>query len=258
MRNRRRYADCVSLDGRRALRKALAESEGAALHSDIQALARSRRLFEKNCEELLTLLNSTRDTNTALQLFSVENRAGFDRFLDEVDRLLHNALAAAVSLRDHSYRVRDKWMKPEGGDQLRQQHDERVKAVFAESTTAQLVEGLRNIYQHRKLPRLLGHTLVIPGEVFKSSIVFDTDDLLKWDGWRPEIRALLIAREDPISLDELVTEYRAAVDAFHEWFGSAVRQRNTALLGELQKQLHEVVEYERSLFGPAIDDPSRE
>ena len=38
---------------------------------------------------------------------------------DEVDRLLHNAAAAAMSLREHSYRVRDKWLQRGHADRLR-------------------------------------------------------------------------------------------------------------------------------------------
>lgn len=248
----------MSLEELLARRKALAESPGAALASDLQALTRSRRLFGKNCDELLELLNPLADPASALQLLSVENREGFNRFLDEVDRLLHNAVAAAHSLREHSFRVRDKWLPVDPGDELGVEYHERARVTFAESTTAQLVAGLRIIVQHRKLPRLLGHTAATMGESFTSGIVLDAEDLLRWDRWRPEIREMLEEREERIALDELVTEYRAAVEAFHTWFVAALAERNAALLDELERSRRELVEYERTLFGPPVDPPEQE
>jgi hypothetical protein len=120
-----------------------------------------------------------------MRLWAVQNREGFNRFLDEVERLYHNVAAAALSLRDHSYRVRNHWLQPVPSDTLREEHDERVRQVFAESRTAQLVLGLRNIVQHRKLPRLRGHAEWRQGEAFTSKVHLDRDDLLEWDGWSP-------------------------------------------------------------------------
>src|SRR4051812_28140216 len=152
-------------------KQALRQTDGARLHSDLQALGRSVRLFTVNCDELLGFLRTTDDPDDqlkAIQLWALDNREGFDRFLDEVDRLLHNAAAAAMSLREHSYRVRDKWLQRGYADRLREKHDQRVHEVFAKSETAQLVHGLRIIIQHRKLPRLLGHAGWTRGGPFTS------------------------------------------------------------------------------------------
>jgi hypothetical protein len=246
----REYArNVASIDEYKEKRKALAASEGARLQSDLQALGRSFRVFMGNCDELLGFFNTTNDPAVAIQLWAVQNRAAFERFLDEVDRLLHNVVAAAMSLREHSYRVRDKWLKPDGRDKLREQYSERVKLVFAESLSAQLIEGLRVIVQHKKLPRLLGHASVTPGEAFESKIHLDSDDLLEWDEWKPEARAFLEESEDPLVLDEIVVEYREAVAGFHSWFGFAVAQRNVAALHDLERGKRELNEYGSQLFG---------
>jgi hypothetical protein len=198
----------------------------------------------------------TDDPTTQMKLWAIENREGFDRFLDEVDRLLHNVVSAAMSLREHSYRVRDKWLPSEQGDDLREQHDGRVTQVFAESRTAQLVEGLRIIVQHRKLPRLLGSlSYDSASEVFESSFHLDRDGLLEWDGWSADIRAYLEQGEEDLDVAEIVTEYREAVVGFHGWFESAVEQRNSAALQRLEDERRELSEYRSSLFGPAISDP---
>jgi hypothetical protein len=240
------------------MKQALRQSEGALLDSDLLALKRSLGVFVRNCDELLGFLSTTDDPLTAIRLWAVQNREGFDRFLDEVDRLLHNVVAAAMSLREHTYRVRAKWLKLDQRDRIREEHDERVRQVFAESRTAQLVGGLRIIVQHRKLPRLLGHASHAPGQAFESKIHLDSDDLLEWDGWSPAVRAFLQEGEEPVELDELVAEYREAVVSFHTWFGDAVRQRNAPILQDLERGRRELADYAAGMFGPPINDPMSE
>jgi hypothetical protein len=103
-------------------------SEGALLYSDLVALHRSLQVFLGNCDQLLGFMSSHLDDPlTEMRLWAVQNREGFNRFLDEVERLYHNVAAAALSLRDHSYRVRNHWLQPVPSDTLREEHDERVR-----------------------------------------------------------------------------------------------------------------------------------
>lgn len=251
-------AELTSLREYDEMKQALRQSEGALLQSDLLALERSLRVFLGNCDELLGFLSATDDPSTAIQLWAVENREGFDRFLDEVDRFLHNVVAAAMSLREHSYRVRDKWLKQDQHDKLRDQHDDRVREVFAESRTAQLVEGLRIIVQHRKLPRLFGRAEWVRGGQFKSKIELDPDDLLEWEGWSDEMRASLAEGEGPVELGEIVADYRDSVVGFHSWFGSALRERNAETLEELKRGRRKLLEYASTMFGEPLDDPLSE
>jgi hypothetical protein len=241
------------------MKQAMRQSEGARLYSDLLALQRSLQVFLGNCDQLLGFMSSHLDDPLAqMRLWAHENREGFNRFLDEVERLYHNVVAAAMSLREHSYRVRDNWLGQAQSDTLREKYDRRVRQVFAESRTAQLVEGLRIIVQHRKLPRLRGHAEWRQGEAFTSKVHLDRDDLLEWDGWSPEIRAFLEGDEEDVELDELVTEYRGAVVGFHTWFGSAVRARNAEALEDLERRRQELAEYASGMFGPAFNVPEDE
>jgi hypothetical protein len=81
------------------MKAALKQTPGAQLESDLLALKRSLRVFEANCDELLGLLSTTDDPLEAMRLWDLENREGFNRFLDETERLFHNVLTAAMSLR---------------------------------------------------------------------------------------------------------------------------------------------------------------
>jgi hypothetical protein len=163
-----------------------------------------------------------------------------------------------MSLREHSYRVRGKWLDFDPGDELREEYDERVRQVFAASETARFVHDLRTMIQHWRLPRLLGHASQVRGGPFTSKIHLDRDDLLRWDGWSAAMRASLEARDEPIVLDEIVIEYRDAVVGFQNWFGDALRQRNTQVLHDLERDRRELRKYASSLFGQPLNDPVNE
>jgi hypothetical protein len=251
-----RSGDTVSLDEYLERKRALRESEEAKLQSDLLALKHSLRVFLGNCEELFRLITFGDDPEAQLavmRLWALDNREEFNRFLDEVERLLHNVFAAAMSLREHSKRVREKWLQPDPGDTLGEHYDERVRQTFGESRSAQLVAGLRNIIQHRKLPRLLGGIAGAPGQATETSVRFDTEDLLEWDKWSAELRGFL--QESSVELDEIIREYRDAVVGFHEWFASAVRERNMSALQQLEKGSQELSDYGSTLFGPPLSDP---
>jgi hypothetical protein len=76
------------------------EHQGPRTRADLAGLARSYRLFLGNDRELLAFLTAHEEPPAVLELFALRNRAAFESFLDEVDRLLHNYLASALSLRD--------------------------------------------------------------------------------------------------------------------------------------------------------------
>ena len=90
------------------------------------------------------------DVKARLELWDMRNRKGFEAFLDEVDRLFHNFLAAATSLRDHTRRLWQKYPPPDPA--LAAEYQKRVKQTFADSPLANFVQRLRNYSMHQKLP----------------------------------------------------------------------------------------------------------
>jgi hypothetical protein len=177
---------------------------------------------------------------------SVQNRAGFERFLDEVDRLLHNVLAAVASLREHTRRAKRKYLC---SDELGAEYDARVADVFL-APKAQFVQRLRVMVAHRNLPRLLGYTSVILDESFTSNIVLDRDELLEWDDWGVTAQAFLEGSEEPIALDEVIVEYRSGVVGSHEWFTHALTEKNREALKEYERGSEDLLAFTKTLWGP--------
>ena len=87
------------------LRAKIAASEGGKLQSELSAVGRMYRLFATNDKELRDHFERHSSPQAILELWDIEHRERFDAFLDETDRLLHNYLAAAASLADHTMRL---------------------------------------------------------------------------------------------------------------------------------------------------------
>jgi hypothetical protein len=202
------------------LRKRYDASAERRLVVDFMMVAKTYRVFLGNERELRLLLERTSEMEVALKLWSIENRPAFEAFLDEVDRLLHNYLAAVGSLRDHT---RQLWRKHLPDDPA---YDERVRATFADSGLCVFVQSLRNYTLHANLPITQGHMSWERGSEITTGVQINRPDLLRWRNW-PTVarRYLTVLPEDGIDLGELVASYTERVTRFNDWFGEAFAER---------------------------------
>jgi hypothetical protein len=192
---------------------------GWRLGRELSGLARSYKVFLGNDAELRDYLRRHSELPTVLELWSVQNREGFERFLDEVDRLLHNYVAGAGTLRDHTRRV---WQKHAPViEATREEYERRIALTFADSSAAQLVKGLRNYTFHRRLPVARGRLSWVKDESFDSIVFLERKELLAWDGWSPPARQTLETAPEDVNLAEVVDQYSDAVVEFNTWFGEA-------------------------------------
>lgn len=97
----------------RKLDEQLRATEGWRIRSKLEVFSISIYTFEKNNKELVNLLNQYEtDSNLALKISSFSNRETFEAFLTEIIRLLHNYLASAMTLVDHTRKLfRDEYEK---------------------------------------------------------------------------------------------------------------------------------------------------
>lgn len=199
--------------------EAVRSCDGARLYSELGGVSRTYRVFVGNDREFHAMFARYSDTQALLELWDVRNRAGFDAFLDEVDRLLHNYLAAAASLRDHTRRL---WRKyPPAKTALTVEYDRRVKEAFADSPLANFVQRLRNFSLHAQLPVAQGQFTWSPDDGERSTVVLNRAALLEWGGWNVGARSFIDAAEADIDLQEVVGAYTALVHDFNQWFGRA-------------------------------------
>jgi hypothetical protein len=238
------------------MRHELRRLPGWSVRAEIHALDRSVRVFTGNANELSQFLGKYQEPANAVQLWALDNRDGFERFLDEVDRLLHNFLSAAATIRDHDRRVRRRLLPDDLADDLGAQYQQRVDRDFACSPVAQFVQQLRHFALHRRLPIARGQLSGVPGVSFETRIILHPSDLLKWGKWSLAAKRYIESAGDDIPIEEAVTEYEAAVVAFHEWFREALRARHLEDLRALEQAEARVEEaWRRAVDAPLSDMP---
>jgi hypothetical protein len=217
--------------------------------------------FDGNVEELRRLLAEQAEIPRALELWEIGNRESFDRFLDEVIRLLHNFVTAAISLRNHSFRVKDKVLPRDDADPLHEEYAERARTTFG-TPLPQFVHDLRRLCVHWRLPVTHGHAFarrVTPPPrnefQFESSIVLNTADLRRWDDWTEPSRSFLESAGDEIAVADVASSYAELVAQFHAWFKTAVLEWHSDSLTEFEERAAEVDARWRKAWGEPVDDP---
>jgi hypothetical protein len=214
------------------LRAKISACPGWTLRRELAGLARSYKVFLGNDAELRDYLRRHSELPMALELWRVENREGFERFLDEIDRLLHNYVAAAGTLRDHTLRV---WKKHAPADEaVLAEYERRKLSTFADSGVAQFVLRLRNYTLHRRLPIARGRLSWTEDQDLNSMIFLERDELLRWDEWSPPARRYLQDASDDVNLAEVVDEYSSAVVEFNTWFGEEYVRGHLRAFDELR------------------------
>jgi hypothetical protein len=178
----------------------------------------SIELLERNFAELDLFLRYLSSARVIHAMAGAEERWRRHEAMGEVLFLLHNYVAAAKSLVDHSRRVYNKLYKPSG---LIPDHPSQVKARFTNDPLSQFVEDLREMAQHYRLPSI-GITTSIKNEVggatLSASLRLRVDDLLEFGRWGPHAKQFLAGAGESIDIADIVSRYHANVTAFHEWF----------------------------------------
>lgn len=215
-----------------ALRDRLSASPGWPLLQHIRRVARFAHVFLDNWRELDALIGRFRaDTAFALEAWG-PNGQHIDRFLDTIDRPLHNFLASAKTLVDQSRRLAA--VSLADGTEVRAEHDRRRDELFANRPRSRFVTDLRNYMLHYDLPSTLGSWEWIRGESLVHFITLDCDSLRLWDDWKALALEYIDSHAIEVDLHDTLSAYVSDVRTFQTWFGAAVVE---AHLDDLEESL---------------------
>lgn len=192
----------------------------------VNQLRSSRIVFQRNCDELVTLLDYLCAPSVAWSYSPVEQKWLWHDGMQEVVRLLHNFVAAALSLVDHTRVLYRQLYEPRAEFT---DYPEEIAATFSRDPLSQFVIKLRQMSQHYRLPSIENHTKVsgvVQGLVGDVTIQLrlKTDDLRQFDGWNEPAREFLDAAGSHIDLRKLVTAYHNHIMEFHQWFEGRQRE----------------------------------
>jgi hypothetical protein len=197
-----------------ALDKQLKATPEYLLVEEIRGFKRSISLFDGNYHQLKEQIDFFEDAQKSLHLDQAENYQEKIYFQSEIMRLLHNYVAAALSLIDHS-RIHYRKLY-ENGTFPEYQH--RVDKVFDKDPLASFVKGLRQYFQHYGLPGMYFQTSWQKDHpTFIRTIHLRNEELKEFD-WKAKAREYLEAQTIDINLTLLIDAYQNKVADFYEWF----------------------------------------
>ena len=186
----------------------------------------SRSVFQRNYDELVTFLDYFCAPSVAFSYSRVDQKWLWYDGMDEITRLLHNFVAAALSLVDHTRVLYRQLYEPRG--ELAE-YPEKVTSDLADDPDIQFVIKLRQMAQHYRLPSVENHTELanIQNGVVGTTRIqlrLKSDDLRQFDGWNALAIAFLERAGSHVELRSVITAYFAKMAAFYDWFDQRQRE----------------------------------
>lgn len=186
----------------------------------------SVELFRRNYEELVVFLDYFCAPSVAFSFSPVEQQWLSQEGTKEVTFLLHNFVAAAQSLIDHTRVLYRQLYEPQGKIP---EYSGEVQNRFTTDPLSQFVIKLRQMAQHYRLPSLGHHTQISDIREGRAGTVsiemkLNTEDLRQFDGWTVPARRFLDAAGPAINLRTVIQKYFEHVADFYEWFGQKQRE----------------------------------
>lgn len=209
----------------------------------IDRLRRSLMIFVANETELRGALEFFGDPVKSLPLWAMDQRAELDHFLADIDRLLHNLLAAAKTLVDHSRRIMENAYK---GQPLMDDYAAEAQRLFGDGLPT-FVQGLRNYSLHYSLASMIARRTHTVGEHASSRVLVDRDALLLWDSWTAKPREWLKRQDEAFDLLEVVRDYETRVRELYQWIDETLRREHAGEVAAVEALVHEYNELVRQL-----------
>lgn len=182
----------------------------------LQGFSASIYIFDKNYQDLSRLVNYLAADPKADTLFLLRNRDRLMLAMRDVIRLIHNFVASAISLIDHTRRL---YRKLYEGTGKFDDYQSKVSSEFARDPLSQFVKCLRKYCQHYKAPNIAVTTSWNRGDE-RPTRTFNLlkDDLATFDGWSATARRHLNSIDEKVNIFEIAEEYRRKVIGFYRWF----------------------------------------
>jgi hypothetical protein len=198
------YSDLVS---------AFKSTKGFEVYSLVQSIRVSFGIFAGN-EQVLNRKLGEHTESASLRRFSgIGNRRELDEEFREIIRLLHNYVAAAMSLVEHTRRIARKLLR----DNYLRCYQDQVNAVFTDDPVTGFIHDLRNFllhFSHAPVSRVIRFA---PTHIASVGIELLSDELLCWDNWSPRGRCYIKSHDEGIDLSVVIAEYGAKVHDFSYW-----------------------------------------
>jgi hypothetical protein len=149
----------------------------------------------------------------------------------EITRKLHNFLASAKTLTDHT-RALQQGLESKG--KVIPGYKNRIKRCFDDSSLQHFIKDLRNYMVHRRCPDVDIIKNLDKESSQKQLVRFQKKDLLEWDGWDIQSRSFIQSIEKEMSIHAIVTEYAEIVHEFNRWLLKQIMELSDSEITEIE------------------------
>jgi hypothetical protein len=223
--------------------------------SQIDQLQYSIWVFEQNYLELKNIVAQILSAQERLHLTKRNNRILFEAFMMELTRRLHNFIAGAASLIDHTREIHTHHYEKLG---LFSEYKSEVQTRFGNWSLALFVKRLRNFMLHFGLPGLALETRIIDmkTEQMVHTLTIPKKNLLEsgfdWTGKAKEYIATYA--DDSIDVWYIVDNYHTHVVKFYDWFAQKQREIHRDDYAVVSRTQEEYLELMASELPQAISE----
>jgi hypothetical protein len=231
-------------------------------------------IFRMNAQELIEITRRVNDPDEGLRLMSMDNREAGQQTHREVTRRVHNFVAAALTLVEHT-RI---FMREHYGDTPTfDQYQTKVVAEFAQDPLVRFVQDMRNFMLHRGLPNSemfmnfeSNPDLPTGGGELTTGIRIRAAPLLEWRNWSGPAETFIENSGEFVDIRAFAEDYTDKIVVFHDWLQVALDQLHTSDLDELRALQRSLDELDRPAPSPSsaadsahasqenVDEPEQE
>ncbi len=215
--------------------------EGYKIQDELRAFRTGYDIFIGNHGDLKRALKRARDPQVWPHLWDERHRYRLVKFNREIARLLHNYVAAAKSLVEHT---RNHMKARYAGTDFRNEYQARINADFKYDPLSQFLEDLRNYMLHKSLfAASLSLISDQGGLATQSYVALVPDKLREWKKWSKEGRLYLDGLDDQKNLEEVIDSYKNKVMKLWMWFGPRLGQEHLdayRVMARLEDRIREV------------------
>jgi hypothetical protein len=172
-------------------------------------------------------------------LFWLRNRDQMNLAMRDIIRRIHNFVATALSLIDHTRNLHRKLYSDT--DEF-PDYQSRINSEFFHDPLSQFIKCLRVYCQHYRAPNLDVTTSWEQGAE-KPTITFNLlkVDLESFDRWSATAKKYLDDVDEKVNVLEVATQYREKVIAFYEWFQSRQEEIHASEIQRFRKKESEIL-----------------
>jgi hypothetical protein len=203
----------------------------------------SIEIFDKNYIELVHHLNIHNDSEKSFKLLSVDKRKDLHAYQREITRYLHNYVAAALSLIDHSRNhFNDLYT-----DNMFPEYQQEIDRCFKNNPLAVFIKDLRQYFQHYKIPGVYTSMEYI-NEKAEMKLLLPLKEVELFPSWHAPSKIFIKNQTNDINLIDLVNEYQKLVQDFYAWFIEKQKELHKNDQEKINSKVHEIRKLELTSF----------